>query len=66
MSATLNLRYFNSFWLKKMNSVVAGVPSPDDAVNLPRSTGGTLYASDLDKDWYIEESRIRGGYNNKQ
>ena len=64
MSATLNLRYFNSFWLKKMDSVVAGVSNPDDAVNLPRSAGGTLYASNLDKDWYIEESRIRGGYNN--
>jgi hypothetical protein len=64
MSATLNLRYFNSFWLKKMDSVVAGVSSPDNAANLPRSTGGALYASNLDKDWYIEESRIRGGYNN--
>jgi len=64
MSATLNLRYFNSFWLKKMDSVVADVSNPDDAANLPRSTGGTLYTTDLDKDWYIEESRIRGGYNN--
>jgi hypothetical protein len=64
MSATLNLRYFNSFWLKKMDSVVAGVSSPDNAANLPRSTGGALYASNLAGNWSIEESRIRGGYNN--
>jgi hypothetical protein len=67
MSATLNLRYFNSFWLKKINSVVASVSNPDDAVNLPRGTNGALFASNSDtpdKDWYIEESRIRGGYNN--
>jgi hypothetical protein len=57
MPATLNLKYFNSFWLKKMKSVVAA--DPVDETILP---GG--YATDSSEDWYIEEARIRGGYNN--
>lgn len=58
MSATLNLKYFNSFVLKKMKSVVsAGANLNED--NVP---GG--YNENTQEDWYIEESRIRGGYNN--
>ena len=66
MSAILNLKYFNSFWLKKMKSVVAYDPAAGDPVNGPlnQSTLPGNFASDTDEDWYIEESRIKGGYNN--
>jgi hypothetical protein len=135
MSATLELKYFNSFWLKKMTSVVGVSPSETEndnsvavealsgstaitldheqdnigvgqiiyytisgnnyssiiraytvgsavitlqeplAVTLPVSTGITFgeitdfkYVpqayEEFDTDWYIEEARIRGGYNN--
>ncbi|MGI9555471.1 MAG: hypothetical protein ACR2M9_01305, partial [Cyanophyceae cyanobacterium] len=57
MSATLNIKYFNSFWLKKINSITQA-----DPVNEVIVPGG--YASSNDNDWFIEEARIRGGYNN--
>lgn len=133
MSATIELKYFNSFWLKKMQSVVDVLPSPTSGDNslltavgagvtsivlasaqantgpgqaiyytylgesytlivkeiigtnvtlmFPTETtiaAGTLFTfgditnfayvpaayDDLGNDWYIEEARIRGGYNN--
>lgn len=66
MSAILNLKYFNSFWLKKMKTVVDYDPSAGDPVNGPldQSTLPGAFASNTDEDWYIEESRIKGGYNN--
>tara|TARA_R110001632_G_scaffold176772_2_gene296514 strand:+ start:6249 stop:7610 length:1362 start_codon:yes stop_codon:yes gene_type:complete len=66
MSAILNLKYFNSFWLKKMKTVVDYDPSAGDPVNGPldQSTLPGAFASNTDQDWYIEESRIKGGYNN--
>jgi hypothetical protein len=45
MSITLEVGYFNSFYLKR----IADIPVPVGTV---------------EEDWYIEESRIRGGYNN--
>ncbi len=66
MSATLELKYFNSYWLKKLSNVVDNNPvdpkdvgQPDGYANVPY-----LYANDNANDWYIEEARIRGGYNN--
>ena len=35
MSAILNLKYFNSFWLKKMETVAAYDPTAGDPVNGP-------------------------------
>ncbi len=66
MSAILNLKYFNSFWLKKMKTVVDYDPSAGDPVNGPldQSTLPGAFASNTDEDWYIEEARIKGGYNN--
>ena len=135
MSAIIELRYFNSFWLKKMKSVTAVAPSASNAnslsvdanilattitltnaqpnsgigqaiyytlggitytlvirsiaanvitlmygvqVAIPAGTpvtfgeiidfkyvpGAPSYTYDEDTDWYIEETRIRGGYNN--
>lgn len=136
MSATLELKYFNSFWLKKMTSVVAVSPSEepnDNSISVEAEEGDTTitltnpqlnmgvgqivyytisnvqYSSiirsfdsidnesvtftlplevtlpvgttltfgeivdfkyvpqayeEFETDWYIEEARIRGGYNN--
>lgn len=130
MAATLEIKYFNSFWLKKIKSVVA-VSNTEATVDVNAPIGqtyitiatsnpniqpgqravwtislGTItnyvlkvignnvyftkpltyllpanttvkfgplsdftyipaaYASDEANDWYIEEARIRGGYNN--
>ena len=60
MGATLELKYFNSYWLKKISSVVDANPQPTS----PYAQVPQAYASDNANDWYIEESRIRGGYNN--
>ncbi len=131
MAATIELKYFNSFWLKKLDTVVDVLPDEyvviesnseestiiftvdlisigvgqqitytigsDTFVNtiFARTSGqkgiklsepftveipvgtvikfGTItdfsyipeaYASTSESDWYIEEARIRGGYNN--
>jgi hypothetical protein len=60
MAATLELKYFNSYWLKKIKTVVDANPAPTSPYNdVPR-----LYSNTNASDWYIEEARIRGGYNN--
>ena len=61
MAATLEIKYFNTFWIKKMRSVVENTPTAPVApfANVPADFG-----SSTARDWYIEESRIRGGYNN--
>ena len=63
MPVTLEISYFNSFYVKKLQnsdpgSIIVAVGNP--ATN-PQWPGPT---ADQDQDWYIEESRIRGGYNN--
>lgn len=59
--------------IPEFNSIVPGsTPSvlannlPNDFTVCPGGTGCTIYLPSLDasEDWYIEESRIRGGYNN--
>ena len=60
MGATLELKYFNSYWLKKMSNVVDANPQP----TAPYATVPQTYANDNTNDWFIEEARIRGGYNN--
>ena len=61
MGATLELKYFNSYWLKKLTNVVGDTPSAPVApyANVPQA-----YTPVNATDWFIEESRIRGGYNN--
>ena len=60
MATTLELKYFNTFWIKKIKSVVAANPQPTAPYNnVPRGYSGVNA-----DDWYIEESRIIGGYNN--
>ena len=56
MSVTIELSYFNTFWGKRL----ASEQLPQVSANLEPVTTGLTAASD----WYIEESRIRGGYNN--
>jgi len=78
MSATTEVQYFNSFLLKKVATGVGPVianQSSGAAVwpglawsnieGYPRFPLYTLGSVDYQtKYWYIEESRIRGGYNN--
>ena len=60
MATTLELKYFNTFWIKKIKLVVAANPQPTAPYNnVPKG-----YNNSNADDWYIEESRIRGGYNN--
>jgi len=61
MSTTLEVKYFNTFWLKKLVNVVAASPQPvPPYTNVPHDY---LLPANTN-DWYIEEARIRGGYNN--
>ena len=68
MSITLEVGYFNSFYLKRIADLpvplgpAVSVPLPDTSlVPYPWVAPST---STIEEDWYIEESRIRGGYNN--
>ena len=60
MSTTIEVKYFNTFLIKKIKNVVEQAVKPVAPYNnIPYSyTANTTY------DWYVEESRIRGGYNN--
>jgi len=70
MGAVVEVKYFNSFVLKKtVNSVV----TPDQVIwngslGIPQAKGGypvvNAVSTNGDNNWAIEESRIRGGYNN--
>lgn len=81
MATTLEISYFNSFWLKRLkNATQFQERKPDGTLELvtaPFSVGGgtTTGAPDItngdgyinsnvDEDWFIEEARIEGGFNN--
>jgi len=85
MAAIIEVSYFNSFWMKQVNTTNSNVVWPNGypyntgAQALPVLGGGTIAAfpasavdttvnpvSGLELNWFIEESRIRGGYNNTQ
>lgn len=58
MPLTLEVGYFNSYYMKRL----AGKPDNTETVS-----GGNWQSPAVsvpEEDWYIEESRIRGGYNN--
>ena len=64
MAVTLEIGYFNSFYVKR----IAGYDSTTKRIPLPLLQGtqpwsGPMVAN-IAEDWAIEESRIRGGYNN--
>ncbi len=64
MAAIIEVKYFNSFFLKKTNSQEQ--PIWDGSRGIPHDLGGypVVNSTNDDKDWAIEESRIRGGFNN--
>jgi len=59
MSAIIEVKYFNSFLLRK--TVTADNANP---ANVPVWYKTAGLATNNAKNWIIEESRIRGGYNN--
>ena len=77
MPATIEVKYFNSFILKKVLGPES-TPGANDhtpvwngSFGIPQSLGGydqnkaeTSNATITARNWAIEESRIRGGYNN--
>ena len=85
MATTIEISYFNSYWMKQVNTANSvpvwpfGWPYNTGSDALPASGGGTLAAfpnaavntvtnpvqvAGRDLNWFVEESRIRGGYNN--
>jgi hypothetical protein len=60
MSATIEVKYFNTFLIKKLKSVVEANTKP----TAPFANVPSDYVANTTYDWYIEEARIRGGYNN--
>jgi len=72
MGAIVEVKFFNSFLLKKVNAI-DGVDAPayDGSRGIPQSIGGysrILYQggsyTSTTSFWAVEEARIRGGYNN--
>ena len=75
MATTIELSYFNSFWLKRLKNATqyteldppapVGVNSGGTTNGTPDPTTGDGYIdANVYEDWYVEEARIRGGYNN--
>ena len=64
MAASVEIKYFNTFILKKTNS--DDEPIWNGSFGIPQDLGGYPVVSPLTggNNWAIEESRIRGGYNN--
>ena len=62
--AVIEVKYFNSFVLKKTNK--NQLPVWNGSYGIPASKGGypVIPSTNEDNSWAIEESRIRGGYNN--
>ena len=64
MAITIDVNYFNSFYLKRIYGSATGGEIPYANEQGTRATTWTTPIVSDDNDWYIEESRIRGGYNN--
>ena len=71
MGAIVEVKYFNSFLLKKTYNKAVGIAAPkwNGSFGVPLGVAGhypVFTASDTEAtdSWAIEESRIRGGYNN--
>jgi len=68
MGALIEVKYFNSFLLKKVEKTTPTVkPVWNGSFGIPVSVGGYPIVAEADlgpNNWVIEESRIRGGYNN--
>jgi hypothetical protein len=72
MSAVIEVKYFNSFILRKTvdanNNPVWNGSNGDNTMPVSATNSGafvnTVTPGSYPRNWYIEESRIRGGYNN--
>ena len=72
MAYAIEIKYFNSFWLKKVVEVDETIPSwpglpwrPNGYPQWPFFTNGSADPAPANyTPWFIEEARIRGGYNN--
>ena len=70
MGVLIEVKYFNNFLLRKTdktNGATILAPSWNGSFGIPEAIGGypIIDAGDKGPDpWVIEESRIRGGYNN--
>ena len=64
MAATLEIKYFNTFLIKKIKNVVDSNNGSGPTPVSPYANVPADYANQPSNDWYIEESRVRGGYNN--
>ena len=64
MSKKLELNYFNTFWVKKISDVVTSNNGSGPTPVAPYQNVPADYGAVTNTDWYIEEARIRGGYNN--
>lgn len=66
MPAVIEIKYFNSFFLKKSVNGT-GDPSWGGSLGIPQEIGGfprPSLVSAPEEEWVIEEARITGGYNN--
>ena len=68
MGAVIEVKYFNTFLLKKTNTnSPVEVPAWNGSTGIPASVGGYPQIQNIStagSNWVIEESRIRGGFNN--
>ena len=69
MAYTVGVKYFNSFWIKRALDVTANIKWPGLPWN-PQGYptfpfGGSTFTTGY-QNYYIEESRIKGGFNNAQ
>jgi hypothetical protein len=64
MGAVIEVKYFNSFVLKK--TIAENQPVWNGSLGIPNDLGGYKVVNDViePENWAIEEARIRGGYNN--
>jgi hypothetical protein len=65
MGAVIEVKYFNTFLLKKTNTnSPVEVPAWNGSTGIPASIGGYPQIQNISTagyNWVIEESRIRGG-----
>jgi len=79
MAAIIEVKYFNSFWLKKVEKDTSAPPSTSEPVwpgldwnpfgypTFPVNASSSTSAGTepvYNYNWYIEEARIKGGFNN--
>jgi len=69
MGAIIEVKYFNSFLLKKTSdneALVNDAPSWNGSMGIPADIGGfpVFPSATPTSNWVIEEARVRGGYNN--